>query len=113
MAVHIFSRRKLLKTAGAIAAATTLPKWFVEETLDVLPVPGREEDLHRHFSLELAVVALEDRAHPARADHGEDLVVPDEPGLDAGLDVGRDPGILEHAAILPPGFPPPVNCKIG
>ncbi len=39
MALHIISRRRLLKTAGAIAAATTLPQWFVEETLDAQATP--------------------------------------------------------------------------
>ncbi len=30
----IRSRRELLKTIGALAAIGTLPRWFVEETLD-------------------------------------------------------------------------------
>jgi predicted dehydrogenase len=29
-----YSRRNMFKTAGALAAATALPKWFIEETLD-------------------------------------------------------------------------------
>src|SRR5690348_12472447 len=38
------SRRNWMKASGAALAAATLPKWFIEETLDAQPAPPKSSN---------------------------------------------------------------------